>query len=92
MKVDQDIVQRIKVTGIFMLQFYKVLTGNYVDIFVPQACSHREEISNGSGISFQMGIVRICTITRNLENNEIIIDSRYILICYLFFALYMFIF
>lgn len=70
MKVDQDIVQRIKVTGIFMLQFYKVLTGTMLTLFVPQACSYREDITDGSGISTPDG-VRICTITENLENNEI---------------------
>ena len=67
MKVDQDIVQRIKVTGIFMLQFYKVLTGTMLTLFVPQACP---EITDGSGVSSPDG-VRICTITENLENNEI---------------------
>ena len=72
MKVDQDIVQRIKVTGIFMLQFYKVLTGTMLTLFVPQACRQSEEISNSSGISTPDGhSVRICSITENLENNEI---------------------
>lgn len=70
MKVDQDIVQRIKVMGIFMLQFYKVLTGTMLSIFVPQACGYNEEITNGSGIIIPDGL-RICSITENLENNEI---------------------
>lgn len=68
--IDQDVVQRIKVTGIFMLQFYKVLTGTMLTLFVPQACSYKEEISNSSGILIPDGL-RICTITENLENNEI---------------------
>ena len=38
MIVDQDIVQRIKVAGIFALQFYKVLTGTMLTLFIPQAC------------------------------------------------------
>lgn len=67
MIIDQDIVQRIKVTGIFILQFYKVLTGTMLTLFVPQACP---EITDGSGVSNPDG-VRICTITENLENNEI---------------------
>ena len=67
MIIDQDIVQRIKVAGIFMLQFYKVLTGTMLTLFVPQACP---EITDGSGVSNPDG-VRICTITENLENNEI---------------------
>ena len=72
MKVDQDIVQRIKVTGIFMLQFYKVLTGTMLTLFVPQACLQSEEITDGSSIINPDGYsVRICTITENLENNEV---------------------
>ena len=62
--VDQDIIQRIKVIGIFILQFYKVLTGTMLTLFVPQACP---EISEGSGENS----IRICTITENFENNEI---------------------
>lgn len=68
--IDQDIVQRIKVTGIFILQFYKVLTGTMLTLFVPQACRQSEEISNSSGILIPDGL-RICSITENLENNEI---------------------
>ena len=67
MIVDQDIIQRIKVIGIFILQFYKVLTGTMLTLFVPQACP---EITNGSSVSPPDG-VRICTITENFENNEI---------------------
>ena len=62
--IDQDIIQRIKVIGIFCLQFYKVLTGTMLTLFVPQACP---EISEGSGENS----IRICTITENFENNEI---------------------
>ena len=68
--IDQDIVQRIKVMGIFMLQFYKVLTGTMLTLFVPQACGQSEEIMDGSSIFIPDG-VRICTITENFENNEI---------------------
>jgi len=70
MKIDQDIVQRIKVTGIFMLQFYKVITGTMLTLFVPQACGYKEEISNSSGILIQDGL-RICSITDNFKNDEI---------------------
>tara|TARA_B100000123_G_C25724346_1_gene426125 strand:- start:89 stop:784 length:696 start_codon:yes stop_codon:yes gene_type:complete len=67
--IDQDIVQRIKVIGIFCLQFYKVLTGTMMTLFVPQACGE-EDITDGSSESTPNG-VRICTITENFENNEI---------------------
>lgn len=64
MIIDQDIVQRIKVFGIFTLQFYKVLTGTMLTLFIPQACP---DTSDSSGeIS-----MRICTISENFENNEL---------------------
>ena len=65
MIVDQDIVQRIKVGGIFVLQFYKVLTGTLLTLFVPQACY--SEISDWS----EERTLQICTLTQNYENNEV---------------------
>lgn len=38
MKIDGDIIQRIKVCGIFFLQSYKILTGTMLSVFVPQNC------------------------------------------------------
>jgi hypothetical protein len=69
MIVDQDIIQRIKVMGIFALQFYKVVTGTMLSLFVPQACY--EPIGNSSEIIQNEDTVRICTLTQNFENNEI---------------------
>ena len=40
MKVDGDIIQRIKVAGIFLLQSYKILTGSLLTIFIPQKCEN----------------------------------------------------
>lgn len=68
MKIDQDIIQRIKVTGIFFLQFYKVLTGTMLSLFVPQACYG--SISDGSEIIYTEE-VRICTLSQNLKNDEV---------------------
>jgi len=59
MKINQDIIQRIKVMGIFTLQFYKVTTGTMLTLFIPQACVSEE------------GIVEICTLTDNYENSEL---------------------
>ena len=36
--IDQDIKQRIKVGGIFLLQSYKILTGTMLSLFIPQSC------------------------------------------------------
>ena len=52
--LDLDIMQRIKVAGIFMLQVYKVATGTMLSLFVPQSCGEQ-----------------VCTLTQNLQNNEI---------------------
>ena len=65
MIVDQDIIQRIKVIGIFVLQFYKVLTGTLLTLFVPQACY--SELTNGS----EERNLQICSLMQNYENNEI---------------------
>ena len=66
MKIDQDIVQRIKVMGIFTLQFYKIITGTMLSLFVPQACY--EQISDGSE---ERQHLQICTLTQNYENSDI---------------------
>ena len=36
--IDEDIVQRVKVAGIFLLQVYKVTTGTLLSLFIPQSC------------------------------------------------------
>mgnify|MGYP005634690661 CR=1 FL=1 len=66
MKVDQDILQRIKVMGIFSLQCYKVLMGTMLSLFVPQACY--EEIGEGSEDRKNL---QICTLAQNYENSDI---------------------
>ena len=66
MKIDQDFGQRIKVMGIFSLQFYKVLMGTMLSLFVPQACY--EEIGDGSEVRSNP---QICTLTQNYENSDI---------------------
>jgi hypothetical protein len=36
--IDEDIIQRIKVAGIFLLQSYKIVTGTMMSLFIPQSC------------------------------------------------------
>ena len=38
--ITDDTIQRIKVTGIFFLQAYKILTGTMLSIFLPQKCDN----------------------------------------------------
>jgi len=35
---DVDLIQRTKVTGLFFLQFYKILMGTMLTLFIPQNC------------------------------------------------------
>ena len=39
--IDQDIKQRVKVAGIFLLQSYKILTGTMLSLFIPQSCGDK---------------------------------------------------
>jgi len=36
--IDEDIKQRIKISGIFLLQVYKILMGTMLSLFLPQNC------------------------------------------------------
>ena len=58
MKIDNDIKERIKVSGIFILQFYKIVTGCLLSLFIPQACGSENDI-------------RICSLTENLKNDTL---------------------
>lgn len=60
MKVDVDLIQRMKVTGLFSLQIYKVVTGTMLSIFVPQGCDDME-----------INTTRICSLQENYENEDL---------------------
>ena len=55
--IDQDIIQRVKVAGIFLLQIYKVTTGTMLSLFIPQSCDSEESS-------------RICSLQENYENAD----------------------
>ena len=61
---DVDFIQRVKVTGIFFLQIYKIMTGTLLTIFVPQSC---ETLLIESNITEN----RVCTLTQNYKNNDL---------------------
>ena len=48
-KLDVDLVQRIKVCGLFFLQSYKIITGTMLSLFIPQNC-------DGQICSFQQNL------------------------------------
>ena len=39
--INEDLMQRIKVGSIFLLQLYKVTTGTLLSLFIPQSCDNR---------------------------------------------------
>ena len=64
MKVDGDIIQRVKVAGIFLLQSYKILTGSLLTIFIPQKCENYLITTNSTEI-------KICSLEENFNNNDL---------------------
>ena len=55
--IDEDIIQRFKVAGIFLLQVYKVTTGTMLSLFIPQSCG--EDDNN-----------HVCTLKENYDNAD----------------------
>jgi len=60
--IDIDLLQRVKVGGIFCLQLYKMLTGTLLTLFIPQSCEI--QINNVTEN-------RICSFEQNYKNNDI---------------------
>ena len=62
--IDEDIIQRIKVAGIFLLQVYKVTTGTMLSLFIPQSCQDESLVNTTESGS------RICSLQENYENAD----------------------
>lgn len=60
---DIDFIQRIKVSGLFFLQLYKITTGTLLTLFIPQKC---ETFNNSTGLIE----TNICSLNDNYENNN----------------------
>ena len=69
--IDEDIIQRIKVAGIFLLQVYKVTTGTMLSLFIPQSCS-TDIVDSGVNNSESMPNdgSRICSLKENFDNAD----------------------
>ena len=65
--IDEDIIQRIKVAGIFLLQVYKVTTGTMLSLFIPQSCSEEETLLNQTNMHRGS---RICSLKENYDNAD----------------------
>ena len=59
---DIDFIQRVKVSGIFCLQIYKILTGTLLTLFIPQSC----EITINN-----ITQNKICSLEQNYENSDV---------------------
>jgi hypothetical protein len=62
--IDVDLLQRIKVSGIFFLQIYKITTGTLLTLFIPQKC---DRFNN----STQLTESKICSLTENYNKSDI---------------------
>jgi len=62
--INIDFIQRIKVSGIFFLQIYKILTGTLLTVFVPQSCETFMIETNQTQNN-------VCTLSQNLNNSDI---------------------
>ena len=60
---DIDFIQRLKVSGLFILQIYKITTGTLLTLFIPQKC---ETFNNSTGLIE----TNICSLNDNYENNN----------------------
>jgi hypothetical protein len=69
--IDEDIIQRIKVAGIFLLQVYKVTTGTMLSLFIPQSCSidNTDSVVDSSASMPNDGS-RICSLKENFDNAD----------------------
>lgn len=61
---DIDFIQRIKVSGLFFLQLYKITTGTLLTLFIPQKC---DTFNNSTGVIE----TNICSLNDNYENNNV---------------------
>ena len=75
MVIDVDLIQRVKVSGLFALQIYKVVTGTMLSLFIPQSCY--DEIQNTTAI---------CTLQENIEDTEVYHQTAFYVNCVSLFA------
>ena len=59
MKIDIDVKERIKIICIFILQFYKIVMGTMLSLFVSQKCINDDKT------------IRICSLKDNLLTDDI---------------------
>ena len=63
--IDPDIIQRVKVAGLFFLELYRVTTGTMLSLFIPQSCSNEVEGNELEGNSNH-----VCSLQENFNNAD----------------------
>ena len=58
-----DVFQRFKVSGLFLLQFYKITTGTLLTLFIPQKCETFDLVTNTTD-TYQ------CSLEDNYHNDD----------------------
>ncbi len=63
--IDPDIIQRVKVAGLFVLELYRVTTGTMLSLFIPQSCSNEIEDNEVNGVDNH-----VCSLQENFNNAD----------------------
>ena len=63
--IDPDIVQRVKVAGLFVLELYRVTTGTMLSLFIPQSCGNEIE-----GNEIEGNDNHVCSLQENFNNAD----------------------
>ena len=87
MKVDNDILEKIKIIGLFFLQSYKILMGTMITLFIPQKCYYT---SNSTYLNTTKLLKqdRLCSFNDNLESMDSITFGLNCLTGIMFILLY----
>ena len=68
--IDPDIVQRVKVAGLFFLELYRVTTGTMLSLFIPQSCSNKLEGNEIGGNEIGGSDNHVCSLQENFNNAD----------------------
>ena len=70
MKIDNDIIEKIKIILLFFLQSYKILMGTMITLFIPQKCYYEIDNSQNYSLPNITKNDRLCSFNDNLENMD----------------------
>ena len=70
MKINNDSKEQIKSIGLFFLQFYKILMGTMLTLFVPQKCYYDYDSSCNSDNNFIINSTSQCLLDSQCLNDS----------------------